>query len=141
VVDLDGTLADAGSRQHYLDRQPKDWDGFFRAADQDPVLQHVARLLECLHPELQIVILTARPVWVQEATVAWMDRFGIRWDLLIMREAGDYRSSPEAKREAVRALVGVGFDLRLAVDDDPRNVAMFEAEGVPCVPVASGYYG
>jgi len=87
-----------------------------------------------------VVVLTARPVWVQEATVAWMQRFDIRWDLLIMREEGDFRASPDAKRDAVHALVGVGFDLRLAIDDDPRNVAMFESEGVPCVPLTSGYY-
>ena len=52
-----------------------------------------------------------------------------------MRDDGDFRPSPEAKRDAVRALRGVGFDLRLAVDDDPRNVAMFQAEGIPCLEI------
>jgi hypothetical protein len=140
VVDLDGTLSDAAGRQHFLDSRPKDWRGFFEACGEDPVLNHVARLVECLDPELRIVILTARPVWVREATVAWLERFDIRWDLLLMRDEGDYRSSPDAKRDAVRALTGVGFDLRLAIDDDPRNVAMFEAEGVPCLYLESGYY-
>jgi hypothetical protein len=140
VVDLDGTLSDAAGRQHFLDRRPKDWHGFFAACGDDPVLAHVARLLECLDPALAVIVLTARPAWVQEATVAWMERFAIRWDLLVMREEGDYRPSPDAKREAVRAITGVGFELRLAVDDDPRNVQMFEKEGVPCLYLYSGYY-
>jgi hypothetical protein len=138
VVDLDGTLSDAATRQHYLDRRPKDWAGFFRACGDDPVLSGAARLMACLDPALRVIVLTARPVWVQEATIAWLERFELPWDLLLMREDGDYRASPDAKRDAVRALLGIGFDLRLAIDDDARNVAMFEAEGVPCLHVAGG---
>jgi len=33
-----------------------------------------------------------------------------------------------------------GFDLRLAFEDDRRNVEMFHDEGVPCVYLHSGYY-
>jgi hypothetical protein len=140
VVDLDGTLSDASGRQHFLEQRPKDWKRFFAAVGDDPVLAHVARLLECLDPSLQVVLLTARPVSTREATTAWLTRFAVDWDLLVMRAEGDFRPSPEAKREALRALVGVGFDVRLAVDDDPRNVAMFESEGVPTLYIASGYY-
>ena len=141
VVDLDGTLSDASGRQHFLDRRPKDWDGFFDAVGDDPVVAHVARLVECLDPSLLVVLLTARPVRVRAKTVAWLDAGALRWDLLVMREDRDFRASPDAKRDAARALRGVGFDLRLAVDDDPRNAAMFEAEGIPCLYVHSGYYG
>jgi hypothetical protein len=141
VVDLDGTLSDASGRQHFLDRRPKDWAGFFDAVGDDPVVAHVARLVECLDPSLLVVLLTARPVRVREKTVAWLAAGELRWDLLVMREDRDFRASPDAKRDAVRALRTVGFDLRLAVDDDPRNAAMFEAEGIPCLYVHSGYYG
>jgi hypothetical protein len=34
-----------------------------------------------------------------------------------------------------------GFEVRLAVEDDPANLEMFESEGVPCLYVHSGYYG
>ena len=140
VVDLDGTLSDASGRQHFLERRPKDWDRFFDACAEDPVLAHVARLVECLDPELAVILLTARPSRVQAATVTWLAQASIRWDLLVMRADRDFSPSPRAKREAVAALRGVGFDLRLAVDDDPRNVAMFEGEGIPCLYVHSGYY-
>ena len=140
VVDLDGTLSDASGRQHFLDRRPKDWDGFFAAVGNDPVVAHVARLLDCLDEELLVVLVTARPVRVRPATVEWLTAGTVRWDLLVMREDRDFRSSPDAKRDAVQALQGVGFDLRLAIDDDPRNATMFEQEGIPCLYVHSGYY-
>jgi hypothetical protein len=140
VVDLDGTLSDASGRQHFLERRPKDWDGFFDACGQDPVLSHVARLVECLDDEMAVILLTARPSRVQALTVAWLAQESIRWDLLVMRADRDFSPSPKAKQDAVVALRGVGFDLRLAVDDDPRNVAMFEGEGIPCLYVHSGYY-
>ena len=141
VVDLDGTLSDAAGRQHHLAKTPKDWDAFFAACGNDPLVDQIARLVELLDPELAIVLLTARPTRVRRATVDWLARHGVRWDLLVMRAPRDFRPSHEAKLEAIRALRTVGFDLRLAIDDDPRNAAMFRAEGVPCVELHSGYYG
>ncbi len=37
-------------------------------------------------------------------------------------------------------LVKEGFDIRLALDDDPKNHAMYVSEGVPCIYIHSGYY-
>lgn len=140
VVDLDGTLSDAAGRQHHLERRPKDWDGFFAASGDDPLIDHVARLVELLDPALLVVLLTARPVTVKDLTLLWLDRHGVRWDGLVMREKRDFRPSHVAKLDAVRTLRAAGFDLRLALDDDPRNVAMFRDEGIPCLELHSGYY-
>lgn len=140
VVDLDGTLSDATGRQHHLERRPKDWDGFFAASGDDPLIDQIARLVELLDRDLLVVLLTARPTRVRATTLEWLGRHAVRWDLLVMRAEGDFRPAHEAKLDAVRALRGVGFDLRLAVDDDPRNAAMFRREGIPCVELHSGYY-
>ncbi len=86
------------------------------------------------------MLLTARPVWVQPQTLGWLDRHGLRWDLLIMREFGDYMAARTFKQRSVAELREFGFDLQLAFEDDPRNVAMFHTEGVPCVYIHSGYY-
>jgi hypothetical protein len=64
----------------------------------------------------------------------------LRWDLLVMRDFGDYQASREFKQRSVEELRDFGFDLRLAFEDDIRNVAMFHAEGVPCIYIHSGYY-
>ena len=57
-----------------------------------------------------------------------------------MREFGDYMAARAFKQRTVRELRQRGFDLRLAFEDDPRNVHMFHSEGVPCVYIHSGYY-
>jgi hypothetical protein len=140
IVDIDGTLSDATGRQHFLERPRKDWEAFFDACGDDPVINEIARLLELLDRDLTVVLLTARPVRIRELTLAWLARYGLRWDLLVMRPSRDYRSSPDAKRVAVEHLKDHGFDLRIAFDDDPRNVEMFHGEGIPCVYLYSGYY-
>jgi hypothetical protein len=118
----------------------KNWQAFFERAGDDAVIAEIARVTELLDPDLCVVLLTARPTTIRDLTLTWLARHGLRWDLLVMRPEGDYRSSPDAKQLAVHELRSAGFDLRLAFDDDRRNVDMFHGEGVPCVYIHSGYY-
>jgi hypothetical protein len=140
VFDIDGVLADAAGRQRFLEPGIRDWDAFFEACGEDPLVDEVGRLLELLDRDLQIVLLTGRPLWVRPQTVAWLRRFSVRYDLLVMRDRGDYARVTVFKRRTVDELRGFGFDLRLAFEDDPLNRAMFEDEGVPCIYIHSGYY-
>lgn len=141
VFDMDGVLSNATGRQHYLDPgRRKDWTGFFEAAGEDALIEEVARLVELLDRDLIVILLTARPVRIRPLTLDWLDRHGLRWDLLVMRPDHDFDFSSEFKRTTVLELREAGFDLRLAFEDDRRNVAMFHEEGVPCVYLHSGYY-
>jgi len=140
VFDVDGVLSDAVGRQHFIERGRRDWDAFFDACGEDEVIAEVARVLELLDPALQIILLTGRPMRVQPQTLAWLERYGLRWDLLVMRSRGDYSQVTWFKRDTVDELRQVGFDLRLAFEDDPNNFAMFHAMGIPCVYIHSGYY-
>jgi beta-phosphoglucomutase-like phosphatase (HAD superfamily) len=140
VFDIDGVLSDAAGRQHFLERGRRDWTAFFEACGDDPVIEEIARLLELLDPKLSVILLTGRPQRVQPQTLAWLQRYGLRWDLLVMRARGDYGQVTNFKEETVRDLRAHGFDLRLAFEDDPSNHAMYVAAGVPCVYIHSGYY-
>jgi len=141
ILDMDGVLADASGRQHFLAGPGrKDWRGFFDAAGGDRVIGEVVRLTELLDRSLVVVLLTARPARIRPLTLAWLERSGVDWDLLVMRPDHDFGPSVEFKRRSTRELQEVGLDLRLAFEDDPRNVAMFHEEGVPCVYLHSGYY-
>jgi hypothetical protein len=140
VFDIDGVLSDAAGRQHYLERGRRDWNAFFDACGDDPLITEVGRLLELLDPGLAIVLLTGRPISVQLITLAWLDRYQLRWDLLIMRDYGDYQAATQFKRRSVAEMREHGFDLRLAFEDDRRNVAMFHRDGIPCVYIHSGYF-
>ena len=141
VFDMDGVLSDASRRQHFIDYPFPDWDAFFHACGDDELIDEVARLLDVIDDEHRIVLLTARPIRVQPQTLAWLERYDLRWDLLVMRDRGDHMAARSYKQRTVGELRRAGFDLRLAFEDDPRNVHMFHGEGVPCIYIHSGYYG
>ncbi|HWC38369.1 MAG TPA: hypothetical protein VG476_07560, partial [Acidimicrobiales bacterium] len=46
VFDIDGVLSDAASRQHFLESPRRDWNAFFDACGEDPLIEEVDRLLE-----------------------------------------------------------------------------------------------
>ena len=140
VFDMDGVLSDATRRQYLVERPRRDWDAFFEASGEDALIDDVARLLDLIGDERRIVLLTGRPVRVRPQTLDWLERHDLRWDLLIMRNWGDYEAARDFKHATVGALRKVGLDPRLAFDDDRRNVDMFHAAGVPCIYIHSGYY-
>jgi phosphoglycolate phosphatase-like HAD superfamily hydrolase len=139
VVDLDGVLSDVSGRLHHVATagRPKDWDAFFAGVTEDPLVEELHRLLDLLDPALTVLLLSGRPARTREDTVAWLDRHRVRWDLLVLRADEDRRPAPRMKEEALAALRALGFDIRLAVEDDARNAAMFRAAGVPCVQVTA----
>ena len=140
VVDIDGVLSDAAARQHYLEAPRRDWRAFFDACGEDPVIEEVKVLLDLLDRDIAVVLLTARPQRVHRLTEAWLHRYRIRWDLLLMRPWGDYDLAREFKQASVHDLREYGFDLLLAIEDDRRNVEMFRRERVPGLYIHSGYY-
>jgi hypothetical protein len=140
VFDIDGVLANGDHRQHHLEAASKDWGAFFAAMAEDTLVEEVARLTELLDPALCHVLLTARPENTKALTLEWLEQFELSWDLLVMRRDRDFQPSPESKRANVAELRTYGFDIRLAFDDDRRNVDMFHSEGIPCIYIHSGYY-
>jgi beta-phosphoglucomutase-like phosphatase (HAD superfamily) len=141
IFDMDGVLSDAAARQHYLEGPGrKDWDAFFAASADDPLIEEINRLLELLDSDLVIVLLTARPVAVRPQTLAWLERYGVRWDLLVMRAEHERQTAVAFKQRMVEELRSSGLELCLAFEDDRRNVAMFRDARVPCVYIHSGYY-
>ena len=68
VFDVDGVLSDAVGRQHFIERGRRDWDAFFEACGDDPIIGELVRVLELLDPRLQVILLTGRPMRVQPQT-------------------------------------------------------------------------
>ncbi len=140
VFDVDGVLSDASWRQFYLDGPTKEWDEFFGACGDDPLIVENATMGWSLAPELTIILLTARPGWVRPQTLEWLRTQPIRWDLLVMRPSHEVGGSDGFKRRAIEGLQEYGYDIRFAIDDDMNNVTMLRGLGIPTIYHHSGYY-
>lgn len=138
IVDVDGVISDGSNRQHLA--QARRWDEFFAGCPDDPPLEAAVALVNSLASDIAVVLLTARPWPLLEDTLAWLQAHSVRWDLLILRPPNSGGRSRAYKATEVGHLRHHGFELLCALEDDPRNVEMYDEVGVPCVYVYSGYY-
>ena len=105
IVDIDGVIADATAHQHYLKGTSQDWENFFEAALNSRVFREGRELVKSLDASKPIFLMTARPSYLLEKTVDWLNQNEIFWDALLMREENDDRSSPEVKLDLLRDLI------------------------------------
>ncbi|MFD5026917.1 haloacid dehalogenase-like hydrolase [Streptomyces sp. NPDC058373] len=128
VFDLDGTLADTAHRQHFLERPPRDWPGFFAAAPQDAPLPEGVALAHEAAADCALVYLTGRPERCRADTEAWLREHGLPGGPVRMRRDHDRRPAVRTKLEALRGLRS-GRTVRMLVDDDPLVCAEAERAG------------
>ncbi|MFE6411888.1 hypothetical protein ACFVOR_33725 [Streptomyces sp. NPDC057837] len=117
VFDLDNTLADTAHRQRFLERRPKDWDGFFAAAPQDGPLPEGITLVQESARECEIVYLTGRPERCRRDTLDWLAAQGLPEGRVYMRRDADRRPARFTKLEILKRLARTR-EVRVLVDDD-----------------------
>jgi phosphoglycolate phosphatase-like HAD superfamily hydrolase len=97
IVDIDGTLADASHRLHYIcnpdltRKYPSDWDGFFSYDEmmKDRPIYPVLDIIHGLNRDgYDLVFVTGRPERTRVATFDWFDlhrpyNVGARFDVLM----------------------------------------------------------
>lgn len=129
-VDIDGVVADVRHRLHFIERRPRDWDGFFDAAVDDPAHAEGIALVETLRTDHEIVYLTGRPVRLAPATERWLAEHGVGGHRLIMRPERDRRPAATVKLELLRQIAG---ERRVAVvvDDDTDVIHTMRNAGIP----------
>ncbi|MFJ7261479.1 hypothetical protein ACIQV2_15070 [Streptomyces globosus] len=132
VFDIDNTLADTDHRQHFLERRPRDWDGFFGAAPADPPLARGVALAVERAADSEIVYLTGRPERCRADTQEWLERHGLPQGRVWMRGDRDRRPARLTKLEILRRLAG-SREVRVLVDDDELVCQAARAEGFPVV--------
>ena len=117
VFDLDNTLADTAHRQRFLERAPRDWDGFFAAAPDDPPIPEGIALVLKSAEECEVVYLTGRPERCRRDTLDWLAAQGLPEGRVFMRRNDDRRPARRTKLEILRRLDRTR-DIRVFVDDD-----------------------
>jgi hypothetical protein len=130
VVDLDGVVADTRHRLHLIERFPKDWEGFFAAAVEDPLLPEGAAVAHRLAREHQLTYLTGRPERWRSDTEVWIARVGLPAARVHMRRDSDRRPARMMKL-SVLARLATQAPIAMVVDDDPAVVRAVRAAGHP----------
>ena len=141
IFDIDGTLSNCSARLcHILDGQP-DWDAFHSNCHLDPVNEPVLEVLKKLQKaDWTIVLCTGRPWRYGDATKGWLNRHGIVYHNLMMREDDNKQRDTELKRRMLNSLRGLGCDVQMAFEDRQSVVDMWREEGVFCFQCAKGDY-
>lgn len=129
VVDIDGVLADVRHRLHFVERSPKDWDGFFAAASHDAALpQGLALVHELVSRELDVVYVSGRPERCREDTLRWLQSQGLPRTSLHLRRDTDRRPARLTKLEVIHRLARKA-PVEVVVDDDDAVVRTLRDAG------------
>jgi hypothetical protein len=138
IIDIDGTIADGTHRQHYLQKEPRKWDAFFKACVDDTPIEHMWCLVTTLNEHWQIVYVSGRSDLVRAETEAWLHKHAFPSAPLYMRKQGDHTDDSQLKIQLLAQLRADGFDPIMAFDDRNRVVKAWREAGVPCAQVAEG---
>jgi len=134
VIDLDGTVADARHRLHLISTPAgtthEHWVRFFAAAADDPPLPDGVRTAQRLAESHDVVWLTGRPERIRTLTERWLADHHLPAGRLLMMPEGDRRPARTFKLDQLRHLAAT-HEINLIVDDDPRVIALAEAEHLP----------
>lgn len=170
VFDIDGTLANAEHRLHFIkdsayfvpsakglrDHRP-DWASFLSdemVAKDTPIPQLWRVLSGFANSFNRVLFITGRPDSQRFMTWEWLmsfDRFcehrtnAAHWlhrfpERLYMRRTGDRRPSHEIKRELLQQARQDGYNPTLVFEDRKDDTAMWRSEGLLCCQVAEGDY-
>lgn len=170
LFDIDGCIADWSHRLHHIEitkiegnqpidirpiMDPKpyaDWDAFYAAMPDDPVLPGatiwnllanqaamiqkavIAKALNIEYPVCDI--LTCRPEKMRAVTVDWLERNGLMLPrALHMRADDDNRPHHEIKLEMYRQHYAGKEEVLAFYDDNADTIAAFKALGITCYHV------
>lgn len=139
IFDLDQTLFDIGHRLHFVEGRRKDWDGFHGAMDGDRLNMWAFRLLWMYDQYgYDIIVMTGRSEEYRDMTRDQLMRHEIPYNMLLMRQEGDYRPSAEVKVEMFRERVeGMYSELDALYDDNVEVCEAFMGMGVTAMRVMS----
>jgi len=133
VFDVDGVLADVRHRLHFLERRPKDWQGFFAAMDDDaPLDAGITMAADLAQTGCSIVYLTGRSESYRSLTTQWLSRNGLPAGQLVMRPNHDRRPARLFKPQALQRIAEGGFVVMI-VDDDLAVIDALRLAGWPVV--------
>ena len=146
IFDLDGTLALIDTRRK-ISTKPNgkiDWDKFFdpKNINLDRPNWPVIDTLNLFRDKgLNIVIFSGRSEITKDATVDWLNKFDVPFDVLKMRPTSkEFKFKPDdkLKEDWLNELFPNKSDIFAVFDDRNKVVEMWRRNGITCFQVADG---
>lgn len=143
ICDIDGTLANIDHRLHYIkninndNEWRKDWNTFFDSCIHDEPRNEIVSLVKDSYKGYPVVLVTGRPESIRHLTVEWLNGWGIEYDALLMREAGDRRPDYIVKAEILANYLERD-KVKVVIDDRPRVVTMWREANLDVINVGTG---
>ena len=143
IFDLDGTLALIDKRRALAAKANGkiNWKTFFDPGNIQldepnvPVIEMAKMLKAQGH---SVVIFSGRDSISRTETIAWLNQFGVPFDVLKMRPEGSFTPDDVLKQDWLDQLFPVKSDVLCIFDDRDKVVKMWRSNGIACFQVAPG---
>jgi len=145
IFDLDGTLALIDKRRALAakDNGKINWKTFFAPDNiqldepNTPVIEMAKMLKAQGH---SVVIFSGRDSISRTETIAWLNKFGVPFDVLKMRPQGTFTPDDVLKQDWLDQLFPDRSDVLCIFDDRDKVVKMWRDNGISCFQVAPGNF-
>jgi len=127
LCDLDGTLAIIPDGANKYDRDCR----------LDILCEPVMHIVANATPYNNIILMSGRDEKYRAFTTEWLTKYGIGYNKLFMRQAGDKRGDQLVKADLFREHVQGKYNVRFVLDDRPKVVKMWRHDfGLKVLQVA-----
>lgn len=131
IFDFDGTFCNVQPILHLLDHSDPNLTVFHEATHTASENKKVFALLEATQAaDITPILISVRGEMWRGVTTDWLGVRDFVPEHFHMRRDDDTRPHAEVKREILRSLKAE-FDILAGIDDDPKNIVMFEEEEIP----------
>lgn len=141
LCDLDGTLCDLSHRLKYASGPEKNWKKFFEGIPGDRLRTSTLNILQQARSRgHQIFFVSARPDTYRDVTIEWLKEHlpvDFHYEGLIMRRGSDKREDSLIKQQMYE-LCFSHYPVEFVVDDRPRVIRMWQAQGLHVIDVGNG---
>jgi hypothetical protein len=142
IVDLDGTLYNSVGRSHLA--KAGLWDDFHSQSVFDQPNYDVLELVQLLSKDHTMLGITGRNERFRNITNAWLTRWSVPLDDLLMRPDGNYHPDTEVKLSLLHRWLGKNNrtmrEIWFAMEDRDKMVDAWRNANIPCYQVRAGEY-
>lgn len=140
IIDIDNTLSNANERFKFATKQNGkiDWDIAHKPQYvilDKPNYPMIDLAKKYKKDGFEVIVLTGRPDSIETVTKEWLQKYGVEYDQLIMRNrSSHFLKAPVYKKKVYETIIK--SDVFCAYDDDQRIIDMWIEIGIPCFKVS-----